>query len=165
MEQEKVMEECEHEQCTWDMDIGKEIMKPMWFVQPVCFISKRILLKTIQALGNLQIKSVFLFRHRKVKWSQTSPTHEKTMYYSIEYMSNYVHVSVSNKWKTVTFVTASTVVRLVPECAHWFGMREYFFFCFQGHLTQTFHTITVEIIDKYNLGLLYGWIKVYIVSC
>lgn len=30
-------------------------------------------------------------------------------------MSNYVHVSVSNKWKTDTFVTASTVVRLVPD--------------------------------------------------
>lgn len=64
-------------------------------------------------------------------------------------MSNYVHVSVSNKWKTDTFVTASTVVRLVPECAHWFGMRVYFFF-YQGYLTQTFHTIKVVIIDKHN---------------
>lgn len=66
-------------------------------------------------------------------------------------MSNYVHVLVSNKWKTVPFVKASTVVRLVPECAHWFGMRVYFFF-YQGHLTQSFHTIKVEIIDKHNLA-------------
>lgn len=47
MEQEKVMEEV----WTWAIYLGhgymNVIMKPMLFVQPVCFISKRILLRTI----------------------------------------------------------------------------------------------------------------------